>query len=74
MIKALTFFVNKRKVQYDSDENYLKRIRASMEALKLDGGGHIMKSPEFMKFYGSKVSKKEEEVELKKFFRGITTD
>ena len=53
--------------QDESDDSYLKRSKASMDALCITGGGHVLTSPDLMKIGGSTPIDKEKQVESEKF-------
>ena len=46
---AIKSFVNTRQGPLEGDEGYTKRARLAIETLILDGGRHVLFSPEIIK-------------------------
>ena len=67
LIKAIKLLINMRQGQEESDDVYLKRMKANAESLKLAGGKHIFVSPELITSAGSTVTAKETSTEIDKF-------
>mmetsp|Transcript_22006 Transcript_22006/g.28311 ORF Transcript_22006/g.28311 Transcript_22006/m.28311 type:complete len:84 (+) Transcript_22006:569-820(+) len=55
----------------ESDDGYLKRMKANAESLKLAGGRHVMISPNLIIKAGTQATTQEENVELDKFFAAL---
>jgi len=51
----------------ETDDGYLKRMKANVESLKFAGGRHDMISPDLFTKAGTKSTTQEENVELDKF-------
>jgi hypothetical protein len=66
-IKALRATLNLCQGNDESDEKYLKRMNASVEALKLAGSSHVLASPDLIEMSGLNPTKQEEGIESKKF-------
>jgi hypothetical protein len=70
-IKALRATLNLRQGNDESDEKYLKRMNASVEVLKLAGGGHVLASPDLIDMSGLTPTKQEESIESEKFLGAL---
>ena len=62
LIKALKVFLNMKQGQDESNDSYMKRSKASMDALRIAGGGYVLTSPDLMKIGGSTPTDKEKQV------------
>ena len=55
-----------RQGQDETDDSYLKQMKANTESLKLTGGEHIFMSPESMTTTGITTMAQEERMEIDK--------
>ena len=71
LIKALKAMLDLQQGETEGNDNYVRRLKASVEALNLAGGGHIMISPDLIVKATDPATDEEKAKEREKFMAAL---